>query len=450
MPKALISENAAVDPSLLALKPRQVLLANPIPMKKPSGGKASSGALTADQKTLLLQSVAHFLDRNGFCKTLKKFRSEAHVEKDGLTGSTWDLEEIFHKYLDMWVLSNRKVNNQNEQDTKNDDTSKRDEEHVSTEAVETGSKKSKSSEKDNCADVNQSKARKKSKKVSESLDQGTEQMNTEISKEPAGVTACESDKKSKEKKEKKQKRVKSKDTEKQKDGPVSNSVPGEKLEDLEIGDVNGNHSKKRASETPVEDIANKKKSSKKRKISEENNFESVDKEEAEEPKCRKVEGLPQTKSEQPVGLNASLGSDEGAIKVGKGESGQVSSDDFLKPSNKKIDGLANGSVDKSGEKTSSKKTKKQENGSAEPKAVNAFRRVKAEEVEFIDERLKDNSYWAKDGAESGYGAKAQEILGQVRGRDFRHEKTKKKRGSYRGGQIDLQSHSVKFDYSDEE
>jgi hypothetical protein len=35
-------------------------------------------------------------------------------------------------------------------------------------------------------------------------------------------------------------------------------------------------------------------------------------------------------------------------------------------------------------------------------------------------------------------------------RDFRHEKTKKKRGTYRGGQIDLQSHSVKFNYSDEE
>jgi hypothetical protein len=35
-------------------------------------------------------------------------------------------------------------------------------------------------------------------------------------------------------------------------------------------------------------------------------------------------------------------------------------------------------------------------------------------------------------------------------RDFRHEKTKKKRGTYRGGQIDLHSHSVKFNYSDDE
>ncbi|EPS66824.1 hypothetical protein M569_07950, partial [Genlisea aurea] len=85
-----------------------------------------------------------------------------------------------------------------------------------------------------------------------------------------------------------------------------------------------------------------------------------------------------------------------------------------------------------------------------PKTVIPFQRVRVEEVEFADERLQDNSYWAKDGAEIGYGAKAQEVLGQVKGRDFRHEKTKKKRGSYRGGQIDLQSHSIKFNYSDDE
>lgn len=37
---------------------------------------------------------------------------------------------------------------------------------------------------------------------------------------------------------------------------------------------------------------------------------------------------------------------------------------------------------------------------------------------------------------------------QVRGKDFRHEKTKKKRGNYRGGTITLQSHSIKFDDSE--
>lgn len=104
-----------------------------------------------------------------------------------------------------------------------------------------------------------------------------------------------------------------------------------------------------------------------------------------------------------------------------------------------------------GEKSGAhKSTKKQQNVTTEPKTVNAFQRVKIDQVEFAHEKLQDNSYWAKDGAEIGYGAKAQEVLGQVRGRDFRHEKTKKKRGSYRGGLIDLQSHSIKFNYSDEE
>ena len=47
---------------------------------------------------------------------------------------------------------------------------------------------------------------------------------------------------------------------------------------------------------------------------------------------------------------------------------------------------------------------------------------------------------------SGWGFKAQQVLGAVRGRDFRHEKTKKKRGSYKGGAIDPSAtFSYKFD-----
>jgi hypothetical protein len=49
--------------------------------------------------------------------------------------------------------------------------------------------------------------------------------------------------------------------------------------------------------------------------------------------------------------------------------------------------------------------------------------------------------------DDGYGAKASAVLMQVRGKDFRHEKTKKKRGSYRGGEITLASNS--FKYNDE-
>lgn len=52
--------------------------------------------------------------------------------------------------------------------------------------------------------------------------------------------------------------------------------------------------------------------------------------------------------------------------------------------------------------------------------------------------------------EEGWGFKANKILTKVRGKDFRHEKTKKKRGSYRGGVIDTNVKSFKFDDSEEE
>eukprot|EP00249_Psilotum_nudum_P019465 c27267_g1_i1 orf=171-2165(+) len=89
-------------------------------------------------------------------------------------------------------------------------------------------------------------------------------------------------------------------------------------------------------------------------------------------------------------------------------------------------------------------------GKRNPSGSLAFKRVDVSKVEFADPRLQDNSYWSKDGAQEGWGAKAQSVLGLVRGKDFRHEKTKKKRGSYRGGAIDFDSHSVKFSYSDDE
>ena len=38
----------------------------------------------------------------------------------------------------------------------------------------------------------------------------------------------------------------------------------------------------------------------------------------------------------------------------------------------------------------------------------------------------------------------------MRGKDFRHEKTKKKRGGYRGGSLDSGVRSQKFTYDDDE
>ena len=61
-----------------------------------------------------------------------------------------------------------------------------------------------------------------------------------------------------------------------------------------------------------------------------------------------------------------------------------------------------------------------------------------------------NTYEAAFG-EDGWGAGAERILGAVKGKDFRHEKTKKKRGGYKGGAIDMNaSKSVKFADSDDD
>lgn len=88
---------------------------------------------------------------------------------------------------------------------------------------------------------------------------------------------------------------------------------------------------------------------------------------------------------------------------------------------------------------------KQSNGGT---AAKAFQRVKADE--WLGKKGSwDNSYEGTFG-QDGWGYKAQQILGQVRGKDFRHEKTKKKRGSYRGGTISSEAvYSYKFESDDE-
>ncbi|KAJ7381103.1 nucleolar and coiled-body phosphoprotein 1 [Desmophyllum pertusum] len=73
-----------------------------------------------------------------------------------------------------------------------------------------------------------------------------------------------------------------------------------------------------------------------------------------------------------------------------------------------------------------------------------FRRVVQEEIA-VDPRLKDNSFEAKYGSRGDWGEKANKDLKFVKGKSFRHEKTKKKRGSYRGGQINTSINSIKFD-----
>jgi len=74
-----------------------------------------------------------------------------------------------------------------------------------------------------------------------------------------------------------------------------------------------------------------------------------------------------------------------------------------------------------------------------------FQRVNANSAKYYDEKLKDNSFESRGARPGDYGAKANQDLIVTRGDGFRKEKNKKKRGSYRGGDITLHSHSFKFE-----
>ncbi|TXG61111.1 hypothetical protein EZV62_012474 [Acer yangbiense] len=435
MPKPIAD---TINPAILLFKPRQVLLAMPT-MKL-----NIDRTLKPEQKASLLQSIAGYLKSSGFSKTLKKFLSEAQIEKDDLSDSTLNLEDIFCNYLETCDQSGKKICGQKVQDLLMDGNSEIVKEADFAAGVGTVSKKKKRrSNEVNLGTVGQSedsgkftdskennlitdntvlelnvksKDKKKNKKTSDSHGQA-EQVSADVMKEPTDGVLCDQQLQEPEKKHKDKKKKRKQDSE----SVIENVEHHESIKEFDEGKLSRTKSKKDNINTPAEDATDKEsKQSKKRKrlASEENNSQPIDKNEVEESKRRKTKGLEEQRgSEQVTEVNATPG---------------------------------NSNIEKGEKSASHKSMKKQANGSAEPNTVKAFQRVKVDDVVFTDERLKDNSYWAKDGAEIGYGAKAQEVLGQVRGRDFRHEKTKKKRGSYRGGLIDLQTHSVKFNYSDEE
>nr|XP_004507910.1 nucleolar and coiled-body phosphoprotein 1 isoform X4 [Cicer arietinum] len=380
--------------TLFSFTPRQVLLNTPT-MKH----GADNGTIISEQKVkfLLHQSIALYLEHSGFSKTLKKFISEAKIEKDNTEGSSVDLEEMCRKFLETCNDAKSTINGQKEQGVH----SKNEEEKP------------------------KEKKKKKSKLVSEAADNMEDnqleslpmvpenKVKDDLSTDAKVENGAETEKQSKRKTKKKDAKVengaetekRSKHKMKKKDKSKSEGDAKEQIEDTDaIVSEKENFEASNEEATPEA-----KKDSKKRKrpISKENGEQDTEIKADEETKRRKIENL------------------NGETDVHPGN------------------GAAKSSVQSS--------QKKKHKESVEPKPANTpFQRVQVDKIDFVDERLQDNSYWAKDGAESGYGAKAQEILGQVRGRDFRHEKTKKKRGTYRGGFIDLQSHSVKFNVSDEE
>ncbi|KAG4304997.1 hypothetical protein PORY_001672 [Pneumocystis oryctolagi] len=82
----------------------------------------------------------------------------------------------------------------------------------------------------------------------------------------------------------------------------------------------------------------------------------------------------------------------------------------------------------------------------EQKKGEPFSRIDKSKVEFAGECFKDNSYAMAYKDESGeYGEKANRDLMAVKGKEFRTEKSKKKKGSYHGGRINANiSRSFKF------
>jgi len=83
-----------------------------------------------------------------------------------------------------------------------------------------------------------------------------------------------------------------------------------------------------------------------------------------------------------------------------------------------------------------KKKKKMEKGGNTP-----FQRVKPELSDFLDKRM----FASQRNANSEWAGKADATLKQVKGKGFRHEKTKKKRGTYRGGALEMGVKSIKFE-----
>jgi len=75
-----------------------------------------------------------------------------------------------------------------------------------------------------------------------------------------------------------------------------------------------------------------------------------------------------------------------------------------------------------------------------------FQRVKADEKYTLPMAMRDNSFNADvQGRGTTWGQKAHNDLIVTRGKGFRHEKTKKKRGTYRGGTLSMEVRSIKFE-----
>ncbi|KQJ85795.1 nucleolar and coiled-body phosphoprotein 1 [Brachypodium distachyon] len=442
--------------------PRQVALASLSPpaaaamaeepprKEKKSKGKSKAPAKRSPEarRAAAVACVAAFLESGGFPRTLAAFQSEAKLDGGAWRTPAVSLEELVAKFLDPSHSAPGDSIAASTQQEKIAD--------AVVEEKETGKKK---------------KNKKAGAEVGEPEVEASEPSAPEKPSEKADVIAKTEDQKPDGKKKKSKKQEKIEDVEarlekaqlavKNKFEAAGKLKDGKKSGEEEPKSQNDGSDKNGLGDGAPLDKGKKKKKSKSTpetsdkidagtaptEVEGKSNGASVNSDAVEEGKDAN-----EKKSKKKKKKLSSESDDENKIgmDIETGEDGRVSTDNGVTKKRKLEDkeGITGTEDDVNECSTILKPNKRQK--LSEPKALIPFQRVKLDDVKFADERLQDNSYWAKGGADSGYGAKAQEILGQVRGRGFRHEKTKKKRGTYRGGLIDLQTHSIKFDNSDDE
>lgn len=237
---------------------------------------------------------------------------------------------------------------------------------------------------------------KKSTEISDPLDQGTEQVSSEVSKEPVDETLCEpqldeSSKKGKGKKKKKGKLVSQPlvdnaephqlDTQPGENGEnpkglaaaegrgTTDSEANIKSKDKKKKKLDKEKSKRtdskacnsQAFEEDALDEDDKASKKRKRLAYEENNSQPVDKVVVEESKRQKTEGSKESDGiKQLKESKESLGSDSV-----KGEKGKVALNKSQETPIKQLDVQANGNLDKNGEKSTAQKQVKNQRNSSE-------------------------------------------------------------------------------------
>uniref|UniRef100_A0A0E0MPJ8 Srp40 C-terminal domain-containing protein n=1 Tax=Oryza punctata TaxID=4537 RepID=A0A0E0MPJ8_ORYPU len=418
---------------------------------KTKTGKGPAAAVPDARRSAVVAAVAAFLESSGFPRALAALQSEANLEADSWRSSPVSLEELVSGFLDSSNSApGASINGGIEQEktaagVAEDGCKKKKKKGGDTEVSEAENKVAEPSAVQKPSEnVDVETKEKKQKKKKSKKQENDEDVKARLEKAESaiinkfGTTGTL-------KEDSKNGLVDGAPVEKGKKKKKAKSTP-ETSDKVETGstDAGADCVKGKGDAVETEKDDNEKKSKKKLKKSKENievveNKEVAGKDSAPKSNDENNSGMETDKGENgmPPSDNAVVGKKRKLEEVG-------GSNPPAKEDNTASQKLSNGSSEDDA------KPNKRQKKSSEPKTVNAFQRVKLEDVKFADERLQDNSYWAKGGADSGYGAKAQEVLGQVRGRGFRHEKTKKKRGSYRGGQIDLQTHSIKFNDSDDE